>query len=108
MLVDSVVEFYKNAKTIILVCHDMDFKLYAGKDFVVSENINEGGTYGSNKKISLVVFQHSNSEITSTLSKSSPEDVYTSMDNYVSGFVKIQKADTENKNAIAHKEKYKS
>jgi hypothetical protein len=29
MLVGSVLEFYHNVETIILVCHDMDFKLYA-------------------------------------------------------------------------------
>jgi hypothetical protein len=35
-------------------------------------------------------------------------DVYTSMENYVSGFVEIQNSDTDKKNAKAHEEKYKS
>lgn len=113
MLVGSVLEFYPNVETIILVCHDMDFKLYAEKDFVVSRNINEDNKYTRKYtariiEIPLVVFQHSHSEITSTLSKSSAKDVYTSMDNFVSGFVEMQNSDTDKKNAMAHKEKYKS
>lgn len=115
MLVGSILAFYPKAETIILVCHDIDYKQFEGRDFVVSKDINIKGAdntykYTFDKRISipLVVFQHSNQNITSALLIESPKEIYTLMENYVFGFVKIQDADKDEKNAEAHKEKYNS
>lgn len=108
LLVNAVTDKFKDVgvKRIILVCHDKDFMGLDGRDGVVSIDINENGYYADQGvSIPLVVFMHTNQLITSAFGgDKSVKDIYNCINDYVSGYARLKKANEDSLNAEAHKE----
>lgn len=101
-LISTLKEEYPSIERILLVCHDRDFSGFSGKDEVVTGDffINLNKLFP--QLSSLIVFQHSNSNITGALKTNNAADVFEAIKGYAVGYNKIKKADEENKNANAH------
>lgn len=111
-LVGAVVDKYPKIKSLILVCHDKDFDQYDGWDTIISDDYNQSiSDKFKNKvdeiiKIPFAVFQHATASDIPNALKENVTKAYDIIEQYVSGHAKLKKADSENKNAIAHFNKY--
>lgn len=97
---NSIIEFYPNAKDVILLLHDRDFIAYDGENRPIG-----GFEYKSESKsfkYHLAVFQHSNRRIEGIIKNNPVKEIFDKMEKDAQGYYKKQNADAVNKIAEAY------
>ena len=103
-LISTILYEYPSVKKLLLVCHDLDYYGFRGQDEVVKEGFIDKikGSFKELEDLGLIVFQHGNDFVISTLNKSKAGDVYNAIWAYWDGFDTITHADNNDLNADAH------
>lgn len=119
IIVSAIRELYPNCDEIILVIHNKDFKEWTKKDQIVfrkkplsqisnSDNNEECLPNEADPPISLIVFQHTNSEVVGPLKKErennllfTPQRVWEAIEKYLKRH-SLRKADNDNLIAKTH------
>lgn len=101
-LISTLEEKYPSIESIILVCHDKDFSGFSGKNEVVTGGLFTDLQEESKKLKSLIVFQHNKSTIIGALKMNKAADIFKTINEYSTGYAKIQESDKNKLNAAAH------
>lgn len=103
-LIKTIKDEYEHVKQIYLVCHDLDFDGYSGKNEVVVRGtlLSEIEKEWVDVKVGVIVFQHNEGIIIGALKMKEVNKAYETIEKYANGFNDMIKVDRDGLNGKAH------